>query len=203
MSNPGNVIRFTCGHRRTCTNTTRRGTCRTCFAKALAKGRAAQAAVRRPLSDAANSLQFVDGQTWPRCGHPRTKETTVVKPRGTQCRICKKEWDQINNRNRPSRAKKRPVKQIPVTPPVQLYRDERAKRADRLAATVMAEAKAEYLARIEREKEASKGGRPKGSGRGGQITMQVPRSTRGKPQLHVQRSTDLCDLLEPYYGRSA
>lgn len=45
-------------------------------------------------------------------------------------------------------------------------------------AVLMVEAKAAYLALLEREKDAAKGGRPKGSGRGGQRSIAIPRSRR-------------------------
>lgn len=70
-------------------------------------------------------------------------------------------------------------------------------------AVLMAEAKAEYLALLDREKEATKGGRPPRPGGGKNIV--VPRSRRrpDMPQVQRESGVDLTTQLQPYYGRSA
>lgn len=93
------------------------------------------------------------------CGHPRTAENTAGNGRYGQCRTCKIAYLRRRRPQRPAED------DAPVSADVALYRTEKAIRAERLAqSAAMQAAKAAYAAQQERDRQARKGGRPKGSG---------------------------------------
>lgn len=96
----------------------------------------------------------------------------------------------------PSQIARRKQEEAPTeaSEAIALYRTEKAKREERLQQDArMLAAKADYAAQLERDRDAKKGGRPK-------KPLNTLTSTRGKPQIHATRSTDLADLLPAYHG---
>lgn len=119
------------------------------------------------------------GETWPSCGHPRTKHNTTSSGY-PQCRECKRE-DARRARRRAKEARALAAAERRRVLPTSTY------------ALLMAEAKAEYQAALEREKEARKGGRPPKPGGG--KTINVGKSLNPyRPQIAAQRC-DPADAL--------
>jgi hypothetical protein len=96
-------------------------------------------------------------KTFPRCGHPKTKENSF-HPHGkhpwVSCRTCKNELQRRNYTKRTGR-----LRESSPPPSTVSYIVPRGKRY----ADLMAEAKRDYAKALEREQEARKGGRPKGA----------------------------------------
>ena len=118
------------------------------------------------------------------CGHKRTKKNST-NTRWPQCLMCKRkkarEWARAH-----SKAPAKPMKpdRPRIVPP---------SIGPRPYAVLMAEAKAEYQALLEREKDARKGGRPNASGRGGQKPM--GHVGQGRPNQFVNVHEDPRDAL--------
>lgn len=107
--------------------------------------------------------------TWPRCGDPRTAANTTQNSGVDVCLLCRRATMRQAHRRaeiRRREAKEAALNAVVVTPAMQLYRDERERRAARFAETrtaQLADAKRAFDQMLADSKAAQKGGRPKGS----------------------------------------
>ena len=106
---------------------------------------------------------FKRGAKFVSCGHPKTQSNTTVSRQCRQC--CRAAKREARRLEREARA------QAIAAPVVVLHGSPRY-------AVLMAEAKAEYLAHLEREREMRKGGRPKGAVTVGKGRNQFPNVSR-------------------------
>ncbi len=104
------------------------------------------------------------------CGHPKTPENTTTSG-PPQCRQCKREYSR-RYRAASFDATRRRTADLAAEPAIALYRTEKAKREERRAAELQP-VKQALQAVLDREKEARKGGRPRGSGKGGMKSMTI------------------------------
>lgn len=184
--NRGTPTHFPCGHERSTANSLPRR-----------KNRLAECRACARLRDRKRHLEKF------KCGHPKSPENSVPSGSNSRtCRTCKAQRDhqyniakyQARKAREASESRRRPY---PVTPAIALYRSEKDKRRQQ---ALIAEARVAYDALLERERERTKGGRPKKAAQ-----FQLP-SKPGKPQVDARRVADADALLEAlpaYFGRSA
>lgn len=140
------------------------------------------------------------------CGHPRTPTNTAKNgsSNGT-CRTCAHEYNRKWRRAafeqglaiEPARGRprRRPAQRPELfleSPSIALYRTEKAKAEERKRQTIIAEAKREYDAALERQRQdRNKGGRPRKAG-----------VARPSHRSDFRKGDPLDALLEalPYYG---
>lgn len=153
--------------------------------------------VKRPRSDAGTIRAGT--VTHFACGHERSLENVRLNgtPNGC-CRAC-------NNANAQrlrddAKADRQPARIDSNDARVALYRTEKAKAEERRRSRVMDDAKAAFAAMLQREQDAGRGGRPRGSKNNGWTGLNPQR-----PQIHAVKCdpADALIVALGHYGGAA